>query len=474
MPISQQRVTLDDIELPQLAELPRDVEGTVPLPALLTRLEQLDPGLLDEYELLELTALWDRIVTVTTMARADALAQFARRPERGGPPALGAPTSLAEGPRPFVVDEVAARLGWGMGRAGHVMSTAVFAPHRLPALVGHAQVGRISVDHVSIAISATNAVSDDAAREVDRRLADRAAKVELPRWRTVVRRCVLRVDPATAEQRRERAVADRCVRMEPLDDGTTQLWAILPSLDAARLGAALDAAARRERAAGDERTLDQLRADLLAGATIAGGTTTAAEVQVMVPASTLLGLSDEPAFGVAPLLGRFELTAEQARTLAQDATWRAIAVDPIDGTVRGVGTRTYRPGAVLARQVRMRDQQCRYPGCARAAIGCDLDHTVPFAKGGPTRADNLAAICRRHHRLKHHGDAVDPPVLEQTAQGQLSWTLPTGHEYRTKPPAVLDADDPLLHAARARQERTEQVDVVWLDAVAEVELTLAA
>jgi hypothetical protein len=471
------RVDLDGIELAQLRDLPCDDKGTVDLPTLLVRLAQIDLAEPNEYDLLELAALWDRIVSVTTMARGDVLAEFARRPEKGGSAAVGIPRSFSEGPRPFVVDEVAACLGWGMGRAGQVASSAVFGPHRLPSLVEQARVGRISAEHVSIAVTETNPVSDEMAQEVDRRLAERAADVELPRWRTVVRRCVRQVDPATAEERRERAEAQRCVRFEALDDGTTSLWAILPSLDAARLSAALDAAARSRRAAGDERTLDQLRADLLSSATVDGGSTAVAEVQVMVPASTLLGMSDEPAFGVAPLIGRFELTAEQARQIARDATWRAIAVDPFDGTVRGVGTRTYRPGVVLARHVQVRDQQCRYPGCTRAATGCDLDHTVPYDDGGPTSADNLAALCRRHHRLKHHGDAVDPPVLKQGNNGRLHWRLPTGHTYDTRPPMLWDVDDPVLRAARSRgrgRAGSPHADVVWLTNLADVELDPAA
>jgi hypothetical protein len=474
------RVDLDGIDVARLRALPCDDDGTVDLPTLLAHVTRIDPATLNEYELLELATLWDRVVSVSAMARGDVLAEFARRPERGGPPAVGTPKSLSEGPRPFVVDEVAARLGWGMGRGGQVVSSAVFGPHRLPALVEQARVGRISADHVSIAVSETNPLSDEVAQEVDRRLSERAADVELPRWRTVVRRCVRQVDPATAEQRRERAVQQRSVRFEALDDGTAALWAILPSLDAARLAAALDAAARSRRAAGDERTLDQLRADLLSGAVIAGaGARSNVEVQVMVPASTLLGMSDEPAFGVAPLMGRFELTAEQARMLARDATWRAILVDPFDGSVRGVSSRTYRPGAVLSRQVMVRDQQCRYPGCTRAAVGCDLDHTVPYDDGGPTSVDNLAALCRRHHRLKHHGDAVDPPVLQQGNNGRLHWRLPTGHEYDTQPPMLWDTDDAVLRAARHRgrgrgRSAIRQTDMVWLTNVANIQLDPAA
>ena len=43
------------------------------------------------------------------------------------------------------------------------------------------------------------------------------------------------------------------------------------------------------------------------------------------------------------------------------------------------------------------------PGCRRPASQCDLDHVVAYPAGG-TCADNLAPLCRYHHRLKTHAN----------------------------------------------------------------------
>ncbi len=51
---------------------------------------------------------------------------------------------------------------------------------------------------------------------------------------------------------------------KPLADGMAGWWAVLPAAEAVRMDTALDALARSGRAAGDCRTMDQLRADLLA------------------------------------------------------------------------------------------------------------------------------------------------------------------------------------------------------------------
>ena len=93
--------------------------------------------------------------------------------------------------------------------------------------------------------------------------------------------------------------------------------------------------------------------------------------------------------------------AEVARDLAACGTWRRILTDPT-GNVIDVGTRTYRPSERIARRVRARDTTCIFPGCTRPAANCDLDHVVPYAQGGETRAENLAPECRHHHRLKTH------------------------------------------------------------------------
>jgi hypothetical protein len=60
----------------------------------------------------------------------------------------------------------------------------------------------------------------------------------------------------------------------------------------------------------------------------------------------------------------------------------------------------------------------------------DLDHTLDAAYGGPTADDNLAALCRRHHVLKHQ----TPWHVTQLGDGLLEWTSPTGHAYIDQPP----------------------------------------
>jgi 5-methylcytosine-specific restriction endonuclease McrA len=79
--------------------------------------------------------------------------------------------------------------------------------------------------------------------------------------------------------------------------------------------------------------------------------------------------------------------------------------------------------------VMARDRTCRYPHCNRQARNCDLEHAIPWEEGGETNADNLNAICSRHHHAKH--EAAWRP--ERQPDGSTKWTSPTGHTYVEEP-----------------------------------------
>ena len=309
---------------------------------------------------------------------------------------------------------------------------------RFPRMWGELSAGRVSEVKARLVVDGCTALSDDLARAVDARVAPVAHRQPPSRFRQTVRRAVLRVDPTTAAERRERVEADRCVRVTPVADGMAELWALLPAMAATSLAQALDDRARAAKAAGDERTLDQLRADALTD-----GLTATVEVQVVVPASVLLGVGD----GSAELIGHGPIDADLARTLAQDATWRRLLTDPDDDTLLSAGATTYRPGAVLSRHVAARDRTCRFPSCDRPAHRCDLDHTVPFDRRARAdrRCQPRAAVPApppaqaRPTRARPHA----PPRLSQAEPGRFVWTMPTGHRHAVGPPALLEPDDPL-------------------------------
>ena len=61
---------------------------------------------------------------------------------------------------------------------------------------------------------------------------------------------------------------------------------------------------------------------------------------------------------------------------------------------------------ILRRVLSYRDRGCRFPGCERDTVGCDVHHIVHFNDEGPTDPANLTHLCRFHHSLHHRGGAV--------------------------------------------------------------------
>ncbi|GAB3188551.1 HNH endonuclease signature motif containing protein [Nesterenkonia suensis] len=215
------------------------------------------------------------------------------------------------------------------------------------------------------------------------------------------------------------------------------------------------------RAGGDPRTLAEREADMFAAWLLTGRTVddvpVDATVAVMVPLETLTGQSDAPA--VMRDRSRPLPPDQLLGLLADPATrprWHTMIVDPMgsddappdppaDHPPSGDRHRNDAPGAehgpeppeppphlgsslshpalgptgvefevlaheysgrfvprVLRDAVSFRDGTCQAPGCTVSAERCDADHRLAWP-AGPTSAENLQMLCRRHHRMKSHG-----------------------------------------------------------------------
>ena len=86
----------------------------------------------------------------------------------------------------------------------------------------------------------------------------------------------------------------------------------------------------------------------------------------------------------------------------------------------------YTPSRRLRHLLRARQQTCTAPGCNAQAVHCDIDHTVPYPDG-PTCACNLNPKCRRHHRTKQ----APGWTVTQAAPDTAAWTTPAGRTHTT-------------------------------------------
>ncbi|MCC9196521.1 DUF222 domain-containing protein [Arthrobacter sp. zg-Y820] len=321
--------------------------------------------------------------------------------------------------------------------------------------------------------------------------------------------------PETIVQRQLTAFEQRTVWVRPEPDGMSWLSALLPAEKAQAIFTQLSVAARGEQAAGDPRSVDQLRTDILtdllgghdhecgndcnsgggrgkgskggrgrkggdSGGTGAGagakrgkgrrkgsgsgnkassqgegsgsdtgsdtdtgagsgkgsgscrighGPRARTEILVLINAETLFGADDQP----AELNGYGPISPVTARGMAREAAkWTPVERDPDTEEILRVGKRRKVPDG-LKRVLRVRDGTCRFPGCRTNAVISEIDHTKPWAQGGPTDHDNLEHLCRRHHMFKTEGFWK----ARQPSPGVIEWTSPGGRRYRTEPDLTL-------------------------------------
>ncbi len=426
-----------DVEAPPLtaAEILDDPDQAAawlaierPGPDAVAAMSMLDPALLSHAGRVDLLVALERQQAWLAARQQRVLAAMADHTADAADPADRTGAS-------WVREDVACALRLSGLTAQSRLHTATDLAHRLPKTLRQLDRGAISYLHARALTDAVTALDDRTVTEVERRVLPKATEQTLANFKTSVRRAVTTFAPARAEQQREQAMAERRVCITPREDGMAELWALLPAEGAAAVSAAIDALASA-RSADDPRTADQRRADALVELGIAAlhdphlpraqGMRPA--VQVTIALSTLLGVDDQP----GELAGQGPIPASVARRIAADptGTWRRLVTDPT-GRLLDYGTSTYRPPADLTRFVTARDQTCTFPGCRRPAHRCDLDHEIPASAGGATSADNLAVLCRRHHRAKHEAGWQ---VRRNQQTGTSHWTSPTGHRYTSTPP----------------------------------------
>ncbi|MFD1858604.1 HNH endonuclease signature motif containing protein [Aeromicrobium camelliae] len=316
---------------------------------------------------------------------------------------------------------VAQANGWSEHQAASRIHEAETARDDLPNVWKAFGEGEIDAARVSvIANGAWKLTQARSIEKLDARSVAYAATHTVGELRQWVKRFIARHEPDEVEKRYEDIVAERSVTIHHDEDGTGSLYAEnLPSYVLAGIDQRLDHAAKS--LTDDDRTLHQRRADLLVDALDhidpdnEPARTPNLAIGVMVPASTLAGIDDQPAISADR---DWVIPANILRTLATSGNpfWYRLLVDDNDN-ILAVNYRGYSPPDHLKNAIRYRDGTCKYPGCTTKATNCDLDHREPWPNGHTT-ARNLWALCRHHHKLKTFDHAV--PVEHD---GQWAWDV---------------------------------------------------
>jgi hypothetical protein len=323
------------------------------------------------------------------------------------------------------------------GRDAHRQARSAVRLGRLPGTEAAWQDGTLSSGHVAAVLANTGgqlaelyAGHEGAMTANLAQLSAGEAALAMRTWRL---RAEALLDQAPAPERPSELYLSRTL------DGRRELSGHLCAEDAAALEEALAAAQpgpAGPSGQGPAPSAAQRRAEALAevcrwflanSAAPSSGSRNRPQVSVLVSLEDLAGggpghLADGTAVGGATV-GWLACDCELHRIVVAG---RSTVLD-YGSSVRTINRSLW--AALVAR-----DGHCRHPGCDRPPSWCEGHHIVHFSKGGPTRLDNLALACSRHHHLWHDQGWH----LELGPDATLALTSPEGLVLTSQPrPARL-------------------------------------
>ena len=366
------------------------------------------------------------------------------------------PAELESLVRQVVAEELACALRVPATTAESLVAASKALVHELLGTMAALRAGEISYRHAEVLIDEawslpSSSDPDDGEKPATIQAFEEAAlphaiRMTVAKFRQKARKLRELAHPETVEARLAKAVQDREVTFTPDRDGMAWLNLYLEAPNALAIYNRVTDTAISLQGPDEKRTLTQLRADVASDLLVHGGldggfhgglhgesSGIRPTVMVTVPVLTLLGRSDEP----ATLDGYGPIDAETARELAGHApSFTRLLTHPETGAVLSVGKNQYKVPIDMRRWLKVRDATCRFPGCSRNATHCDVDHTTAWGHDGETRTGNLAHLCPKHHKLKHHTTWS----VSNTDDGTLNWVSPSGHRYSTEPDTRIRAD----------------------------------
>ena len=192
-------------------------------------------------------------------------AELSTHPGQWGPDGAVSPVVGFEERRFNATCLLSARLGLSRTQAGRIVdhgSTLMdmgFGPTEVME-----RCGVLDAAKASLVTRRLGDVPAPVALAVQERVLPQAPRRSVSQVGRDIERALMEVDPAGHAERVRVNVSRRCVsRPRPVDEGMSQIRLVLPTMDALLLDATLDAIAASARAAGEQRTPAQLRADAL-------------------------------------------------------------------------------------------------------------------------------------------------------------------------------------------------------------------
>src|SRR6187200_3550403 len=341
----------------------------------------------------------------------------------------------------FAVAEFAAAVGMPTETGKAYLGEALELRHRLPRTWARVRAGDLPAWRARRIARATITLSAAAAGYVDDQVAGFAHRIRPSGVDRLVEEAIVRFMPDEAKRRREAAADGRHAHVHTHQvsfEGTVWVEAEVDLADALDLDTALSVGAARLADLGSAASLDVRRSEALgqmARHQLAldfetKTETTRARREVVLHVYLSEDAITAPATDDRLHLARVANTrsfvdADQVRDWCR-APGVQVTVKPVLDLAEQLHVDQYQIPDRLADQAAEPDLTCVYPWCTRPAEKCDTDHVIPYSEGGQTASDNLAPLCRRHHRLKTHHSGWGHTVLEP---GCYLWSSPHGYQF---------------------------------------------
>lgn len=363
--------------------LPEAIETMEPGPELARLLESVDRSQLNGYETVALLQARSRQIAHLQAEFYDDVLEMAQCP----PGYKDSPPERLAYHDQFASDELRAALSMTRRSAENQLNLACMLDHhpRIHELLrrGHIDVPRARV----LCDNIDDLEADEAETVLDSILGD-APELTTGQLSARLRKLRVQVNPQAATKRYKRGVEDRRTEGRQNPDGTSDLLGRQLPTDRV---AAINAAAQKLRGK-DDRTIDQIRADIFMDL-LEGRTTEIPNhkggVEIRVGLTTLLGLDETP----GDLAGWGPVISDLARQIVERQTngeWRVVVTDPDSGAILHTGLTRRRPTAAQRRHVEARNPTCVFKGCRMPATSSHLDHTTDWAAGGQTWSQTSA------------------------------------------------------------------------------------
>lgn len=183
---------------------------------------------------------------------------------------------------------------------------------------------------------------------------------------------------------------------------------------------------------GDLRTIDQRRHDAFAEVVKWASSNRVNNTGHACLAVSVTELDDFDPSTRFPTTTNFNLNWFEIAALGADNITDYLVVHSHTGAVKRLITA--QRSATFEQRIALLAEQlvCQYPGCDVRAGRCDGHHVIPWSQCKITALDNLALMCRKHHR-ENHDDRSGPHM--QKDQDGCHWSDHAGRAENNSPAA---------------------------------------